>query len=112
MNTKNATPQTTEELRYLHAPKTVDELTFVCRRGKSGGIYWWDVTTPETDYWLAHHMQGRAYALVLLDLIENPLKSKNSTNIHSAISPRKLLALARRRTPERTLGFLIPSASS
>ena len=51
--------------------KTPDDLTFTSRNEK-GHRCWWDVTPPNTDYWHAHQMLGRAYGFELLDLINNP----------------------------------------
>jgi hypothetical protein len=47
-----------------------DSLSFTSRE-PIGRIRWWDVTPPKTDYWHAHEMLGRAYALELLDLIQD-----------------------------------------
>ena len=50
------------------ARRTVDGLSFTSR-DPDGGICWWDVTPPKTDYWHAHEMLGRAHALELIDLM-------------------------------------------
>jgi hypothetical protein len=52
------------------APTKPEDLPFVGRDEK--GISWWSVTLPKTDYWDAHQVLGRAYALGLLDLLNNP----------------------------------------
>lgn len=52
-------------------PKTSDDLPFVDRDAE-GGMCWWSVIPPNTDYWHAHQVLGRAYAFDLLDLINNP----------------------------------------
>ncbi len=52
-------------------PKTSDDLPFVSR-DTEGGTNWWSVIPPNTDYWHAHQVLGRAYAFDLLDLIHNP----------------------------------------
>jgi hypothetical protein len=49
---------------------TVDDLSFTSR-DPQGRIRWWDIEYPKTTYWPVHEMLGRAYALELLDLIQN-----------------------------------------
>lgn len=53
------------------APKCPEDLHFV-GRDSNGGMIWWNVTPPNTDYWHAHEILGRAYAFDLLDMINNP----------------------------------------
>jgi len=54
------------------APRTPKDLPFVSGDDGAHGLNWLEVTLPKTDYWHAHQVLGRAYALDLLDLLNNP----------------------------------------
>ncbi len=71
----SSAPKKISRILQSNAPRNVDELPFTSR-DESGRIVWWDVVPPRTNYWEAHATLGKAYALDLLDLIDNPNKSE------------------------------------
>lgn len=50
------------------APRQVTDLPFV-GRDSEGRPVWWHVEPPKTNYWPAHYMLGKAYAIDLLNYI-------------------------------------------
>lgn len=75
--------ETRRKTRWIisaRSPKRVEDLTFFSRDA-SGRAQWWDVAPPKTDYWHAHEVLGRAYALEILDLLNNPETEENCTHV-------------------------------
>ena len=63
-------------LRFPDMPKCPDDLSFTSRE-EHGRMNWWDVTPAKTNYWEVHRQYGRAMALELLDLINNPEREQD-----------------------------------
>ncbi|MDO8706025.1 MAG: hypothetical protein Q7J84_13870 [Sulfuricaulis sp.] len=63
------------------APRQVTDLPFF-NRDSEGRAVWWDVEPPKTNYWPAHYMLGKAYAIDLLNYIHAARQSGEE------ISPR------------------------